>query len=142
MTERLLLLGVAIALLACLVIAARWRARRVAERVKAADAESLWQTLGVQPDGRPTIVAFSTPSCAACHTAQLPALAHLQRRTGEHALRVLQVDAADQPHVARAFGVLTVPSTVVLSAEGGVLAVNNGFATADRLAAQAQTQAA
>jgi hypothetical protein len=38
--------------------------------------------------------------------------------------------------VARAFRIMTVPSTVVLDARGVVLAANQGFATTERLAEQ------
>jgi len=37
------------------------------------------------------------------------------------------VDAAEKPEVARAFGVLTVPSTAVLAPKGHLVAVNQGF---------------
>ncbi|MBJ7600070.1 thioredoxin family protein [Candidatus Nephthysia bennettiae] len=81
------------------------------------------------------MVAFSTPSCAACHTAQRPALTQLEARTGG-AVRVIEVDAAHRPEVARTFGVLTVPTTAILDPDGRVTALNNGFAPTDRLAAQ------
>jgi thioredoxin-like negative regulator of GroEL len=53
-------------------------------------------------------------------------------------VRVIKVDAARQPQVARAFGVLTVPSTVVLAPSGNVVAVNHGFAPTGRLVEQLQ----
>jgi thioredoxin-like negative regulator of GroEL len=81
------------------------------------------------------VVAFSTPSCAACHTAQKPALAQLESRA-EGAVRVLEVDAADRPEVARQFGVLTVPTTAILDPTGRLIAINSGFAPTARLAAQ------
>jgi thioredoxin 1 len=46
------------------------------------------------------------------------------------------VDASAQPSVAQTFGVLTVPTTVVLDARGRPVAVNHGFTPADRLASQ------
>jgi thioredoxin-like negative regulator of GroEL len=91
--------------------------------------------LDLTPDGRPAVVAFSTPSCAACRTAQRPALAALEERAHGQ-VRVVHVDAADRPDVARAFGVMTVPATVVLDAPGAVVAANQGFATTERLAEQ------
>ena len=89
----------------------------------------------VRGRGRPTVVAFSTPSCAACHTAQKPALAALEAlRPG--AVRILEVDAAARPEVAHRFGVMTVPSTAVLGGDGRLTALNQGFANAEQLAGQ------
>ena len=136
MLERmLLLLALAALLLAGIVLVRGWtRARQ--RQLLAQTPEPLWDSLGMQPDGRPTLVAFSTPSCAACHTAQTPAVRLLEREIGPAGLRVVSVDAARQPAVARAFGILTVPSTVVLGSSGLVSAVNHGFAPSDRLSAQ------
>ena len=97
----------------------------------------LWTALGDAPDGRPTVVAFSTPSCIACRATQRPALAALEERARGR-VRVLHVDAASRPEVARAFGILTVPATVVLDAGGVVQAANQGFATTEKLAAQVE----
>ena len=133
--ERVLILaGVALAV-ALLAVAARALARRRRRQAHALPTEEVWEALSTAPDGRPAVVAFSTPSCAACYTAQKPALVQLERQT-EGAVRVLEVDAAERPEVARRFGVLTVPSTAVLDASGRVTALNNGFAPTSRLAEQ------
>jgi thiol-disulfide isomerase/thioredoxin len=110
--------------------------RRRLAHLKEAPSAELWRALGTEPDGRPTVVAFSTPGCAACRTAQAPALAALERQLGPSAVRIVPIDAAAQPAAADAFGVLTVPTTVVLTADGAVAAVNNGFAPTARLAEQ------
>jgi thioredoxin-like negative regulator of GroEL len=83
-------------------------------------------------------VAFSTPSCAVCWSAQTPALRALEQQLGEGAVRIVKIDAAAQPEIADVFGVLTVPTTVVLTASGQVATTNNGFATLERLAEQVQ----
>ncbi len=136
MPDRLVLLALMAGLLVAGVLVARAVVTARTHRRVAASTAPLWSALGLQPDGRPTVVAFSTPSCAACHTAQAPALDALARRLGERRLRVVRVDAAEDRHVARAFGVLTVPSTAVLDPHGALLAVNHGFAPANRLAEQ------
>ncbi|HTD76601.1 MAG TPA: thioredoxin family protein, partial [Chloroflexota bacterium] len=102
-------------------------------------AAPLWEALGETPDGRRAVVAFSTPSCAACHTAQAPAIQVAEQQLGASSVRVIRVDASRQPEVARAFGVLTVPSTVVLEPAGRVVAVNQGFAPSRRLIEQLQS---
>lgn len=133
--ERALILAVLAAMVPALVLSGRRLAGRRFEHTRAASGDALWESLGTVPDGRPTVVAFSTAGCAACWTAQKPALAALEQRA-RNGVRVIPVDAAEQLQVARAFGVLTVPATVVLDQSGVVLAANQGFATTDRLAAQ------
>jgi thiol-disulfide isomerase/thioredoxin len=91
--------------------------------------------LGAVPDGRPSLVVFSTPGCSACRTAQYPAVQAVASHFG-HRLRVMNVDIADRPAVGRAFNVLTAPTTVVMNGDGRIEHFNHGFAPADVLAAQ------
>ena len=112
-----------------------WTHRRLAQ-LKASSVAPLWRALGVEPDGRPTVIAFSTPSCAACHTAQDPALQVVVRTLGPGAVRLIKIDLVEQPNAASTFGILTVPATVVLTAAGRVATANHGFASAERLIAQ------
>ena len=135
MPERLLLLGALALALVVVGAAGRALAGSRLRRTQGVPSRELWAVLAAVPDGRPAVVAFSTPSCAACHSAQKPALAELERRA-EGAVRVLQVDAAERPEVASRFGILTVPATAVLDRSGQLSAVNHGFAGADRLAEQ------
>jgi thiol-disulfide isomerase/thioredoxin len=122
-------------LVVALVVAGRYLARRGLRRLRQGSPERFWDALGIVPDGRPTVVAFSTPTCAACRTAQRPALAALEERFPGR-VRVVLVDAAERPEVAGAFSVLTVPATVVLEPGGAVVAANQGFATTERLTQQ------
>ena len=139
MPERLAIVAaLAVAVSIVVLVARRWNASRVA---RLAGGVPLWEALGETPDGRRALVAFSTPSCAACHTAQAPAIEVAQQHVGASGVRVIRVDASTQPDVARAFGVMTVPSTVVLEPAGRVLAVNQGFAPSRRLIEQLQQSA-
>jgi thioredoxin-like negative regulator of GroEL len=138
MTERVLVLVVLAAVVAAAVFIAReWSRRKVQSLTKVEGSEN-WQNLGEQPDGRRALVSFSTPSCAACHTAQAPAVKAVESQLGPESVRVIKIDTARQPDVARAFGVLTVPSTIVLAPSGQVVAVNQGFAPSRRLVEQLQ----
>jgi thioredoxin-like negative regulator of GroEL len=128
-------LGALAALVVVLVLGGRFLARLRLASLRELTAEARWTALGSRPDGRPVVVAFSTPACAACRTAQRPALAALAERFAGEA-RIVHVDVADRPDVARVFGVMTVPATVVMDAQGAVLAANQGFATTERLAEQ------
>ena len=132
MVERLIMVAIVVATVWLTVVVLRRRnARRLAQLVGRSD---LWRHLDLAPDGRPTLVTFSTPSCAACHQAQAPAARLVVERL--HDVRHVDVDAAAQPNVARAFGVLTVPSSAVLAAAGQLVAVNQGFAPSTKLIEQ------
>jgi thiol-disulfide isomerase/thioredoxin len=132
-----LVLLLAALLVVGLILSGRALARHHLRRLRRRPADQVWAALGTAPDGRATVVAFSTPACAACRSAQKPALSALQEQAADR-VRVIEVDAASRPEVARAFGILTVPATVVLDPGGAVQAANQGFATTAKLAAQVE----
>ncbi|HXF81804.1 MAG TPA: thioredoxin family protein [bacterium] len=127
MTDRLLVLaGLAVALLAGWLLL-RWRTARY-RRPGAADL--------VRAAGRrPLVLAFSTPECVPCRTQQRPALDELQRRYPGR-LSVRHVDAVAELELAERFGIMTVPSTVVVDPRGRILAINHGVASWEKLAGQ------
>ncbi len=85
--------------------------------------------------GRPGVVYFTTPDCGACRTVQRPALSALQARM-DGTLQLIEVDAADRPDLAKAWSVLTVPTTFVLDRQGRPRFVNQGVASAEKLLGQ------
>jgi thiol-disulfide isomerase/thioredoxin len=141
MIERLLIvLALALVVIAAVAAVRAWSVRRIAG-LAAGQTYGLWNALGAAPDGRPSLIVFSTPSCTACRTAQHPAVEAVAARFGE-TLRVLKVDLSRQPAVGHAFKVLTAPTTVVLTGDGRLGSFNNGFAPADQLVAQVSAVAA
>ena len=99
----------------------RWRstrARRVALLATAAPAKE------------PYILYFTGDGCTVCRTHQEPALARLG------AVRVDKVDAIADRQLADRFQVYTLPTTVVMSAEGKAFHVNYGYAPASKLEQQ------
>ena len=138
MVDRVLVLLLAVVAVVAVALIARVALRARTRRVLAAGPDFVWSSLEASPDGRRTIVAFSSPSCAACHTAQFPALQRVEQQVGEAAVRLISVDVARRSSAASAFGVLTVPSTAVLDAHGRVLAVNHGFTPSSTLLQQLQ----
>ena len=141
MTERFLVLAALAVVVVVAAVAVRaWSGRRVAG-LKAGQGRGLWTALGESPDGRPSLIVFSTPGCTACRTAQHPAVEAVEARFG-NALRVLKIDLSRRPAVGHAFKVLTAPTTVVLAGDGRVGSFNHGFAPADQLAAQVTAVAA
>ena len=85
--------------------------------------------------GVPVLLYFTTPTCAPCKTVQRPAIERLQERIGE-GLEVVEVDASSQPELASQWGVLSVPTTFIIDAQGNPRYVNHGVAPLDKLQRQ------
>jgi len=78
----------------------------------------------------PYILYFTGDSCTVCKTHQEPALAKLG------AVRIDKVDAIAERSLADRFHVYTLPTTVVMAADGHALHVNYGYAPAPKLQRQ------
>lgn len=85
--------------------------------------------------GRPVLLYFTTPSCAPCKTVQKPAIMQLKEKLGEM-FSLVEIDATEQPEVAKRWGVLSVPTTFVIDSRGQARYVNHGVARADKLLKQ------
>ena len=87
---------------------------------------------------RPTLVYFWTPTCAACRYSQTRIIDELAG-SFERSVDVVRVNAQERPEEARAFGIFTVPTTVVVGAGGNVHAVNTGLVDGATLSEQIGT---
>jgi thiol-disulfide isomerase/thioredoxin len=87
---------------------------------------------------KPVLVYFTTPDCAPCKTVQRPAIQRVAEALGE-GLEVVEIDAYEQPDLAKTWGVMSVPTTFVLDARGDARYVNTGVARAEKLLEQIQT---
>lgn len=131
MLERFLILlaGIAIAAVACLLWRA-WQRRRllvVAEQVAPSEVMQL-------VDGtRPAVLYFTTPECAQCRLQQTPILSQLAAKVD---IVVHKLDAVEQEALARFYGIMTVPTTVVLDSQLRPVAVNHGVTPLPKLLAQ------
>ncbi len=126
MALRVLTLIAVCVTVALALVVTRLYGRHCRLQAQALPHDQLWGALGTRPDGRATIVDFSTPACGDCKV-QAQQLKVLTAR----GIRVLEVDATAQLGVARAFGVFSAPSTVVLAGDGRLLGINRGL-TSDR----------
>ncbi len=88
--------------------------------------------------GVPTIVYFSTPTCAPCRLQQTPILDQLRHELGDEHLRLICVDATEDPDVADQWGVFSVPTLFVLDAEGQPRSVFNGVVGLEKLKQELQ----
>ena len=131
MLERFLILlaGVAIAAAACLIWRA-WQRRRlaaVAEQVAPPAVAHLVDRT------KPAVLYFTTPECAQCRLQQTPILSQLAAKVD---VAVHKLDAVEQEALARFYGIMTVPTTVVLDGQLRPVAVNHGVAPLPKLLAQ------
>jgi thioredoxin 1 len=127
----LLLLAPLIAIAALGGVSLLLRSQRISQR----------QLVGRLVDPRPyahdspSILYFTGESCTICHTAQRPALDALEQRIA-HRVSVREIDILREPDLTRRYRVMSLPTTIVIAADGRIAAVNAGFASADRLLGQ------
>ncbi|MSQ61354.1 MAG: thioredoxin [Dehalococcoidia bacterium] len=126
--ERILLALLLLAVFAAAVIAGRWWVRRRAGSALAAAVS----VAGEEDVDR--VLLFTTEDCVQCREMQRPALERLRERW-PRPLIVEEIDAIARRDMARQYGVLTVPSTVVF-AGGQPRGVNYGFVPAEKIARQ------
>jgi thioredoxin-like negative regulator of GroEL len=100
------------------------------ETVRSRRAQRLTAGATATPAAEPYILYFTGESCTVCRTHQEPALARL----GD--VRVEKVDAVADRALADKFHVYTLPTTVVMAADGRALNVNYGYAPAPKLERQ------
>jgi thioredoxin-like negative regulator of GroEL len=132
MIERLLVALIAIVAIAAVGFAvqigvARWRRRRLG-------------SLALAATKLPRLITFSSSGCTQCRTQRRILDAVVSEWCG--GVDIAYVDAADEPDLARTFGVIVVPTTVVVAASGRIIGVNGGLADAHRLLRQLSEAAA
>lgn len=125
MLERTLL----VVAIVCLVVALRWY---VEQRQRNQQGQRF--THDQLPLGRPGIIALTTPHCMQCERLQKPALQRVQTQRND--VTIVWRNVADEPELVKQLGILTVPSTVVRSADGTLRHVNLGYTDAQTLLQQ------
>ena len=85
--------------------------------------------------GVPTLLYFTTPECVPCKTVQRPAIQRIQGTLGEQ-LSVIEINAQEHPDLAGKWGILSVPSTLILDKNGQLQHVNHGVTRAEQLLKQ------
>lgn len=76
------------------------------------------------PD-RPTLLYFWGEWCAPCRYQQAPIIEHLRAEMAENIV-IRAIDAGRNTELAARYGVLNVPTTVVISPSGRIVARNTG----------------
>ena len=118
------LTGAAVGLAAVAARLTAWHARRRAV------GEVGTSMAGEQPfSSKSHILYFTTEQCSTCRLMQEPALEKVDAP-------VKRIDAIAERALADRFAIFTVPSTVVVGANGLAANVNYGFTAADKLREQ------
>jgi thioredoxin 1 len=131
MLERILIAAVVIVLTAAAYLAWRAYARR---RLAVVAEQSAPPEITQIVDGtRPAVLYFTTPDCAQCRLQQTPILSQLAAKVD---VAVHKLDAIEQEALARFYGIMTVPTTVVLDPQLRPVAVNHGVTPLPKLLAQ------
>lgn len=119
------------------IIILGWILFQLANRVVLRRAGGHSHPAGLFQPGKPALLYFTTPDCAPCKTTQRPAIQRLQERLGNR-LQVVEVNAYEQPDLARDWGVLSVPTTFIIDAQGRPRHVNHGVTLTEKLLEQVQ----
>jgi thiol-disulfide isomerase/thioredoxin len=91
-------------------------------------------TPGFTP-GNPALVLFSSPDCLPCRTLQKPEIAHFQQAWVSQ-VQLIEIDVTDRPDLARAWGVMSLPTTIVLDRKGTAKHFNPGVVRRSELVRQ------
>lgn len=103
-------------------------------RIAAASAQESAKESNNQPGvAAPALLYFTTEDCAQCRFQQSPILQRLAEVT---TVPIVKIDALADREIAHKYGILTVPSTVVLNAERVPVAINHGVAHLEKLRMQ------
>ena len=108
----------------------RWQLRRLNRQA----GQRLPGLESLRP-GTAAVLYFTTPDCLPCRTAQRPALERLQAEMGDD-LQVIEIDASANTATADYWGVLSVPTTFIIDAQGQPRRVNHGVTSREKLARQ------
>lgn len=126
-------------LVAAAISGGGWLLFLLVNRRTLAGAQNLAYRFDSYRPGLPALIYFTTPGCAPCKTVQRPAIERLKMSFGR-GFQVIEVDASARPELAQAWGVLSVPTTFVLDANGKPRHVNHGLASAEKLIQQLELE--
>lgn len=108
-------------------------------RITLKRAESKVSRFASYQSGLPALVYFTTPGCVPCKTVQRPTIERMKASYGKW-FQVIEVDASQQPEIAQEWGVMSVPTTFIIDANGQPRYVNHGVATAEKLIQQLEIE--
>ncbi len=90
----------------------------------------------LQKTGIPTIVYFWSAGCPVCKLTQRRVLDAIVAEYGGQQLALVAYNIDEAPEVAKEWGVMTLPTTILLDAAGAIRHVNNGLALSENIRSQ------
>jgi thioredoxin-like negative regulator of GroEL len=130
----LMRIAILVALLALIpVLVCLWRCHNQRKLVRLAASATPASVRTLVTGNAPAVLYFTAADCAQCRFQQSPLL---EQFSEQMRVAIYPIDAVAQQDVARFYGVMTVPSTVLVNAQLQPVAINHGLATPDRLARQ------
>ncbi len=124
------------AALIALGIAAYWAWNRIQLRRLGQARGTVLRGLESTRPGVAAVLYFTTPDCLVCRTAQKPALQRLEADLGAGGVQIVEIDATVDTAVADYWGVLSVPTTFVIDAQGTPRSINHGLTSKEKLQRQ------
>ena len=85
--------------------------------------------------GRPNLLYFTGPYCAACKYHQTPIVEAISAKLGD-SIAVKQYDVSIHPELTHHYKILTLPTTIIVNRLGEVTHVNYGVTRQDMLETQ------
>jgi hypothetical protein len=135
----ILLRGLLAAALIALGVAVYWTWNQLQLRRLRQSRGTVLRGLEQVRPGVASILYFTTADCLVCRTAQKPALQRLQAELAG-GVQIVEIDATVDTAVADYWGVLSVPTTFVIDAQGTPRSMNHGLTSKEKL--QRQLEAA
>lgn len=86
--------------------------------------------------GEPTLLYFRSDSCGTCPTQARYLDQLVDKENGRFAIQSIDVDT--EPEKAKQYGVMTLPTTMILDTTGQVKEINYGLTPSHKLAKQLQ----
>jgi len=87
---------------------------------------------GLLHPARRSIVYFSSPDCLPCRVVHKPSMSRLKAESG-NTIDIVEINVYENPDLARAWGVLSVPTTFILDKSGSPVTSVNGALTYDQV---------
>jgi thiol-disulfide isomerase/thioredoxin len=115
------------------LLGTRWQIGRIARQ------PNTLAVLNGLRKGIPTVVYFWSESCMPCRAVQSPAVKQLVSRLGPNGVQIVEINAVENPEIANAWGVLSLPTTFIVDSAGQPRHVNHGVARVEQLERQLAT---
>jgi thioredoxin reductase (NADPH) len=87
-------------------------------------------------NGKATLLYFSTKNCVVCKYQQAKEIEKIRELFPIDLLDIKKLDALEQPELAKLFGVMNVPTTVIIDGQGNLHAFNANLAKVKELTQQ------